>query len=236
MIVATCGAFPAMTELNQPTIGPNATCDRQSSRAKASPCSKNEREVRAFEAFASVLHTFPAIFARLDAEIDAEDGRQKGRNRRQHKAAEKPLPPRLMTALEKDVSAFAARIQKRYPILMEYRPVGTKRVILSSIGKRLPPFPRRSGRPEKSEITQAANLKAQQLREVKAGTRKRVYWDEIAAMCIPKWVRMRPMERRRERNRLRNSVAARKRGQAPKSYGAGLVKRSGTAEFGGSTR
>lgn len=154
----------------------------------------------------------PAIFARLDAGI-AADVTLQARKRPARKAKDSPIPLRLTSALEKEVIRLAARIRRRYPTLMEKRALPTKKLILSWMAKLLPPFPRRSGRPAKPEITKAAMLNAQQQREVRAGSRIRVDWSKIASECIPGWSQMRKPERERERNRLRNSVGARKVGR-----------------------
>jgi hypothetical protein len=119
------------------------------------------------------------------------------------------IPRRLMPKLEKTVDRFASLIQRRYPALMTKRARPTKQLILSWLNRKLPPFPRRPGRPEKEEVTKAAKMLTEQKREIRQHRRKLVDWDEIAAACIPGWADMRDRRRKRERGRLRNSVGVR---------------------------
>jgi hypothetical protein len=150
----------------------------------------------------------PEIFDRLNTEINRDAAAQHARKRRTHKPA--AIPRRLMPALERDVDSFTKRIRCRYPTLMKKRARPTKKLIQSLIGKKLPPYPRRPGRPQKPEITRAAYLLRTQQREIRRHKRQRVDWDEIAAACIPGWAGMREFRRTRERNKLRNSACARK--------------------------
>jgi hypothetical protein len=124
-----------------------------------------------------------------------------------------------MPELEKIVDQFASLIQRKYPALMTKRARPTKQLILSWLNRKLPPFPRRPGRPEKEEVTKALKMLAQQKREIRQHLRKRVDWNEIAEACIPGWADMRDRRRRRERGRLRNSVGVRnaRRSKSPAS-------------------
>jgi hypothetical protein len=104
----------------------------------------------------------PAIFGRFETRIEAVSARHGARRGR--KLNQSALSPRLMTALDGEVSEFVAGIRTRCPtlILIKRRALPTKRLIQSLTG---------SGRPVKPEITKAAKLNARQQREVKDGTR-----------------------------------------------------------------
>ncbi len=94
----------------------------------------------------------PAIFGRIEVEL-SRDGVAPGRKHGSPKS--KRLPQRVMTALQRDINVFAAQIRSQYPALVKKRALPTKQLIQLLIGRKLPPYPRRSGCPQKPEVTKA---------------------------------------------------------------------------------
>ena len=98
-----------------------------------------------------------AIFGRIEADISRDAAMQAARKSGKRKLPR--LPRRVMTALERDVDVFTAQVRSQYSALMKKRALPTKRLIQSLIGRKLPPYPRRAGRPQKPEITEATKLR-----------------------------------------------------------------------------
>jgi hypothetical protein len=132
-------------------------------------------------------------------------------------AVQESAPPaqptrRPSTSLEAQVQRFADLLVTEYADRIEQRPKAFKSRVLALIRLRLPPYPRLSGRPQQLRITRAAEMHANQRREVALGVRKQISSIPIAQCCIPGFDKIRSdYVRRAEIDRLRDAVYARRR-------------------------
>jgi len=118
--------------------------------------------------------------------------------------------PRI--SLDARVQRFVDELVRNYADRIEQRPKAFKSRVLALFSLRLPPYPRPSGRPQQLRITRAAEMYANQQREVTLGTRKQISWSPIAQRCIAGLGKIRSnYVRRIEIDRLRDAVYARRR-------------------------
>jgi hypothetical protein len=152
----------------------------------------------------------PVAFGRLDREIEEQERqhsgkRDAGRNRKPLSAAR---TKELQTVIRKHAGPISAFIRKNCAVQLRYRPKALKAVVIGLFGKEIPPLPRRPGRPPDPIVTKALRMKQRQQRTRKRA-RKLIDWDAIALKYIKGFCEMNDRERKRVRNRLRNSVCAR---------------------------
>jgi hypothetical protein len=82
--------------------------------------------------------------------------------------------PALTASLPKRVREFTQELKRDFPHRIAQRSKAFKRRVLALVAVNLPPYPKPTGRPRQPHITEAANMYAAQLREVKDGARKEV--------------------------------------------------------------
>lgn len=120
-----------------------------------------------------------------------------------------------------DVDAFISHLDRKYADRIKTRPLAFKKRLLRLISAKLPPYPKRSGRPRLPRITLAVEMMYQeQTKRLGQARKAAVNCAPIALQCIPGFHKFRSQYRRRaEIERLRNAVYARlKRIRARKSF------------------
>jgi len=110
-------------------------------------------------------------------------------------------------SLPGDVQRFVDALLQGHANRFKRRPKAFKKRVLALVGQRLPPYPKPAGRPQQPWITKAAEMYADQRREIKRGGRKRVNWSPIATACIQGFRKIRSeYKRRAELDKLRDAV------------------------------
>jgi len=126
-------------------------------------------------------------------------------------------PTASADSLEADIERFTEGLRRKYPSRIARRPKAFKSRVVSLVKQNLPPHPKPSGRPKNLRVTRAAEMYAEQLREMKRGRRKRVNWIPIAKACIAGFDQIRSeYARRRKLDTLRDAVYARRRARKSK--------------------
>lgn len=120
-------------------------------------------------------------------------------------------PTRSRSSLVADVQRFVDGLLQEHANRIKRRSSAFKKRVLALVGQRLPPYPKPSGRPQKPWITKAAEMYADQRREMKRGERKKVNWNPIAHACIHDFAKIRSAYKRRaEIDKLRDAVYRRR--------------------------
>jgi hypothetical protein len=120
-------------------------------------------------------------------------------------------PDHSRFTLEELVCEFTTRLRTEYPNRIALRPKPFKKRVLRLVNAGLPPYRRPGGRPKMDRVTRATGM----FREARL-LNAYVDWQQIAMTCIKGFSAMSEWRRRRELDRLRNSVYVRiKRAKNP---------------------
>jgi hypothetical protein len=82
--------------------------------------------------------------------------------------------------LAKDMLQILGELKLKYATRIRSRPKAFKRRVMNLVRLLLPPIPRKRGRPQKANITRAANEFVRQQNEIEVGKRQVHNWEAIA--------------------------------------------------------
>lgn len=109
------------------------------------------------------------------------------------------------------VQEFVDRVLLEFPCRARHRPQALKDALLAMVRRRMPPFPKRPGRPPSPRITLATEAFLAQRREIEAGARTIVSWAAIGQAANSRFREWNSYRRKRELARLRAAISARLR-------------------------